>query len=283
MEDRLNAHPESAPPEAQPLNGVSRGDTQAAASGAQPGSDLPRKEAAPPTANPPPGGAPPGDTQVVEAQAQPDVGSPQAKAPLQPEELPTPKRTVDLSTVVLPGLGDYKVVDRLAVRELKGAGATFTPNLEGALAFHGLVYKPKGTFEPVHQIICGPLLTNARVVSRAQRVVFVPVFDWGSLEIVLLPIKQTTYGQRVLVDLQQTQKKQSLHFKAFIQWEERRHRHVVYHDDLSEQEKTAVAQAKWPTREQILEDLSTSAYNDINELAEANPEIRTLLRAREVD
>jgi hypothetical protein len=219
----------------------------------------------------------------VETQAQPAVSSPQARALPQPETLPTPKRTVDLSTAVLPGLGDYKLVDRLAVRELKGAGATFSPNLEGALAFHGLVYKPKGAFEAAHQIIFGPLLTNARVVSRAQRIVFLPVFDWGSLEIVLLPVKQTTYGQRVLVDLQQLQKKHSLHVKAFIQWEERRRRHVVYHDDLSQQEKTAIGQVKWPTREQILEDLAASAYNDINELADANQDIRTLLSAREVD
>lgn len=208
---------------------------------------------------------------------------PPSRPSLQPSPVPSPKRKVDLTAAVLPGLGKVATVESLDVRELKGVGASFTPNVDAAMAFHGLVYKPQGEFEAAHQILTGSLLNDSRVMSRVQRITFVPAFIWNALEVVLLPIRLTSFGQRVLLDLQKLQPKFP-QFKCFIQWNEAKKRHIVHYDDqLSEPELRAIKDVRWPTREQILEALSANAFDNLGELAAANEDVKALLAAKEVE
>jgi hypothetical protein len=236
------------------------------------------------------------DNGVLEAEQlvlpsgnQAAEGTPQAVVPTAVQErlspkpaLPKPKRKVDLSTAQLPGLGKLQAVETLTIRERKGVGATFTPNIADALMFHGMVYKPQGEFETKHQIVAGALLTDPRIVNRASRIAFVPALDWSEVSVVLMPLKLNTYGQRVLADLQKLQPLFP-HYKAFIQWVESKRRHVVYFDDLSENEKSVIEKVKWPTQEQMLDALSAAAYDNIDDLAAANEEVRALLQSQEVD
>jgi hypothetical protein len=220
----------------------------------------------------------------VRAEAAPDAagaGPSQTGPALQPAALLRPKRKVDLSTAVLPGLGTIKAVEALTVRELKGVGASFTPHLELAVVLYGLAYKPPPGFETVYQIVAGPLLADARVLGQARRLAFVPAFSWATLEVVLMPINLSRFGHLVLIDLQRLQPSFPS-FKAFVQWSEAKKRHIVYRDELTAQEAGVIEKVRWPTREQVLEALSTSAYDDIDDLAAANEEVGALLRSREV-
>jgi hypothetical protein len=72
-------------------------------------------------------------------------------------------------------------------------------------------------------------------------------------------------------------------FRAFIEWDATRKRHVVHWEALTEQERGVIATVNWPAQEEILEALSAVAYDDLDDLAEANEDIRTLLRSREVE
>ena len=204
-------------------------------------------------------------------------------AQLAPEPaLPKPKRRVDLSTAQLPGIGGLQAVETLTIRERKGVGATFTPNVAATLMFHGLVYKPQGEFDGLYQIIAGPLLHDPRIANRATRIAFVPALDWSAVEVVLVPIKLSKHGQRVLSDLQKLEPRFPA-YKAFIQWVETKRRHVVYFDELSEPEGAIIAKVKWPTQEQMLDALSAVAFETIEDLAAANEDVRALLKSRQVD
>jgi hypothetical protein len=96
-----------------------------------------------------------------------------------PQPLPTiqPKRKVDFAHAMLPAPGALQTVESLCVRELKGVGAMFTPNLTGILVFMGLVYKPYGEYESQYQIIAGQLMNDPRVMKYAKRIVFIPAFS----------------------------------------------------------------------------------------------------------
>jgi hypothetical protein len=98
---------------------------------------------------------------------------------------------------------------------------------------------------------------------------------------VLLPVKVTTYGRRVLDDIQKLQLRFP-NFKVFIEWDGTRKRHVVHWDELTEQEHGVILSVKWPGRDEILEALGAAAYDDLEALAAANEDIRTLLRSHEV-
>jgi hypothetical protein len=182
----------------------------------------------------------------------------------------------------LPDVGSLQTVESLTVRDLKGPGAMFTPNLSGALAFFGLVYRPPGEYETQYQIVAGPLLSDPRIMKYAKRLAFVPVYSWSSYEILLLPIKLTTFGRRVLDDLKTLQTR-SPGFKAFVEWDPTRKRHVVYWDPLTEQEKPFLNAVKWPGCDEICDALSAVAFDDLGDLTQANEDIRLLLQSREVE
>lgn len=192
------------------------------------------------------------------------------------------KRKIDLTRAALPDVGSLQAVTTLSVRELKGVGAMFTPKASGALTFLGLVYKPLNEYETIHQILAGPLQNDPRVMRYAKRITFVPAFSWATFEVVLVPVKVTTFGRRVLEDMQKLAT-QFPHFKIFVEWDANRKRHVVYRNGLSEQEESLIASVKWPSQEEILDALSASAYEDLEDLKSANDDIRTLLQSREVE
>ena len=116
----------------------------------------------------------------------------------------------------------------------------------------------------------------------AKRISFLPVFSWATFEVVLLPVKETTYGRRVLDDLRKLAP-QFPHFKVFVEWDASRKRHVVYRNVLNDQEVSLIAGVKWPSHEEILDALSATAYDDLEDLKAANDDIRTLLQSREVE
>jgi hypothetical protein len=57
---------------------------------------------------------------------------------------------------------------------------------------------------------------------------------------------------------------------------------VVYFDNLDTRELEAIGTVKWPTKEEILDALSASAYDTIEDLAVANEDIRRVLTSKEV-
>jgi hypothetical protein len=182
----------------------------------------------------------------------------------------------------MSGLTAATQVEQLVVREMKGISQTFTPNLEGALTFRGLVSTPPGEFEAVYLIIAGPLLSDPRIVGRVKTITFVPAFAWSTFEVVLVPFKATKFGMRVLQDLLSL-KPRFPNFKVFVEWDALKKRHVVQSLPMTEQEQELIAKVIWPSRGQIIEALQLSAFDDINALAAANDEIRTLLSARAVE
>jgi hypothetical protein len=203
---------------------------------------------------------------------------PKVLEPLTPLE---PRRPIDLSKAVLPEPGNLTAVESLTVKELKGVGATFTANLGAMLMFLGLVYKPQNEYETYYQIIAPPLDKDPRVLKQAKRIAIVPAYSWATFEVVLMPVKQTTFGRKIVEDLSKL-KARFGQVKTFVQWDDDKHRHVVYFDDLSSQELTVIAEVKWPTRQEILEALRTTAFDDLNDLVAANPDIRALVYSKEV-
>jgi hypothetical protein len=206
------------------------------------------------------------------------AGGPPALEPLTPLQ---PRRQVDLTTAVLPELGNLAPVESLTVRELKGVGQTFTAQLDLMLAFHGLAYKGQNEYETQYQVIAPPLSHDPRVMSRVTRIAFVPGFAWATFEVVLLPIKLSAFGRRILDDLAKL-KPRFPNYKSFIQWQATKKRHVVYVHDLSAQEASIIADVKWPTKHQILEALQLAAYDSLEDLMAANEEIRALVTSKEV-
>jgi hypothetical protein len=165
---------------------------------------------------------------------------------------------------------------------MKGISQTFTPNLETALPFHGLVSTPPGEFDAVYHIIAGPLLSDPRIAGRVKTITFVPAFSWSTFEVVLVPFKGTKFGMRVQQDLGSL-KPQFPNVKVFVEWDALKKRHVVQSLPMTAQEQELISKVIWPSRVQIIEALQISAFDDINDLAAANDEIRTLLSARMVE
>jgi len=200
---------------------------------------------------------------------------------LSPPPVMAPKRRVDLHTVALSIVPEAKPIELLTVKEMKGINAIFTPLLAEALKFHGLVHKPVGEFDDVFQIVTGPLLRDPRVASRTRRITFVPAFAWATCEIVIAPIKDTRFGAAVFHSLQSLQPRFPF-FKVFVEWNDVKKRHVVNEVAITADERELISKTPWPTRDQLIEALQMVAYDDINDLAQVNDEIRTVLAAREV-
>lgn len=205
-------------------------------------------------------------------QPQPDVGN-----RLNPLPVPRARRKINLDLAVLPEPGAGETVEVLSVREMKGIGATFTPNITAMLTFFGIAYKPPGEFDTVHQILAGPLQNDSRVLRLARRIAFVPAYDWRAHEVVLHPIK-LPYGQRVQVSLQKLQPRFP-YVKVFIYWAGSKQE--VKPTKLTEQEKGIIDQVRWPDREQILDALEVTSFDNIEDLAAANEDVRTFLGAEE--
>jgi hypothetical protein len=181
----------------------------------------------------------------------------------------------------MPGVSDLRPVEQLVVRQLKGPGQMFTADLDSALNFLGLVHKPAGEFEEQYQILADNLLKDPRLARLAKRIAFVPAYAWTTFEVVLMPVKVTTFSQRVVADLAKL-KPLFPSYKAFIQWDDGKRRHVVYQEELTPHEAVLIGKVTWPTREQILEALEATAYDELATLCDANDEVRSLLSAREV-
>ncbi len=226
----------------------------------------------------------PAPTTPNRAPATPPlVTEPNDRQKLQPLPAPlTPSRRVDLRTVVMDGLPETTAVETLDVRELKGIGATFTPNMAQALPFRGLEYKPEGEFDAVYQIIAGPLLHDPRIVGRLKTITFVPAYAWSTCEIVLAPFKGTKFGMRVLHCLRSLQP-EFPNVKVFVEWNESRKRHLVQSMAMTSQERDLISKVAWPTRDQVLDALSMTAFDSLDDLTAANDEIRALLNSREVE
>lgn len=200
-----------------------------------------------------------------------------------PDPVPVvrPPRKLDLALAALPVGGDIQPVTQLGIRLLKGVGQMFTSNLEHAYQFRGLVHKPAGSFEEAYQIIAGDILTDPRIARLTQAIAFIPCYAWSTFEVVLHPLKLTTYGQKVLADLSKLQR-EFPRYKAFIQWEDGKHRHVVYRQTISAAETELIDKVQWPDKDTILAALELTAFDSIAALSQANDDIRTLLSAQEV-
>jgi hypothetical protein len=172
-------------------------------------------------------------------------------------------------------------VEPLEVREFKGVGAMFTPRLDDAVQFHGLVYRPPGEFNGRHQIITGPLLQDARVMRHARRIAFIPVYGWSAFEVALMPIKVSSFGQRIIEYLRRLSP-MFPNFKAFVEWDGGKHRHVVYEARLSHQEAEQIRGVRWPTRDEVVEALEAYAYDTLEALMQHNENVRLQITCREV-
>jgi hypothetical protein len=173
-------------------------------------------------------------------------------------------------------------VDTLVVRELRGVGIMFTPKLDALMNFHGLVYKPAGEYQANYQIVTGPLLNEPRVSRSAKIISFAPTFSWSNHEVVLTPFKLTTFGRLVLDALHKLNHRFPS-YKAFVVWDASRRRHVVHYDDLTPQEQAVIDGVTWPGEAAILEALTPIAYDNLDDLAAANDDIRALIRFTEVE
>ena len=120
-----------------------------------------------PTCKPPPDGS---HSDTGPEQGNNRLDGPAGSGPA-PEPLPglKPRRKIDLTRAALPEVGSMGMVESLLVREMKGVGAMFTPNLEAALTFYSLIYKPEGEFDPRFQIVTGDLLNDPRVMRRDRK------------------------------------------------------------------------------------------------------------------
>jgi hypothetical protein len=201
---------------------------------------------------------------------------------LSPVPLLSPKRKVDLATIEMSGLPATTPVEQLLVHEVKGIGAPFTPNLELALSFRGLVYKPEGEFDEIYQLVGGPLLNDSHVAGRLKQIVFIATYLWAQCEVVLAPWKMTKHGAHVVQILQSLQPRFP-NVKVFVEWSDLKRRHVVHDVAMTAQERELVSKVTWPTKDQIIYALQLSAYDNIDDLAAANAEIKTLLSSREVE
>jgi hypothetical protein len=200
-----------------------------------------------------------------------------------PPPLPLrPRRKVDLTLAALPGPGSAREVDALAVRELKGVGKVYTPNLDVAAAYHGIAYKANGEFDTRYQIVAGGLLNDPRVMRCARPITFVPAYSWSTCEVVLAPFKRTSYDRRVLEDLRKLHPLFPRH-KVFVKYDDDRKRHVVQYEDLTPLEAGVIAGVKWPTLEDVREALGDIAFDDLDELMCENEEIRALIKWKEVE
>ena len=211
----------------------------------------------------------------------PDVPNPD-RPKLTAAKLLVPKHKVDLSTASLGPMPETIPVEQLEIREMRGIGVTFTPNLAEAQVFKGLVHQPEGEFETTYQIIAGSLLHDQRILSRSRSITFIPSFSWQTCEVVIVPFKSTRYGTRVLQTLR------SMHhrfpaYKVYVEWNELKRRQVVHEMVMTPEERELISRIIWPTRAQVIEALQMSAYDNLDELAAANEKIRILLQSREVE
>jgi hypothetical protein len=203
-------------------------------------------------------------------------------AQLAPLPGPKPKRKIDLSCVAQAAPGNVRTVESLRVQELKGVGAWLTPQLTGAVVLLGLVYRPPGEYAAAYQIL-GPSLQDHPLLRRyAKPIAFVPVYSWCTLEVVLMPVKLTSFGRLIIDDLRKLAPRFP-HFKAFLEWDGARRRHLVHYDELPPHEKSVIDAVQWPRLEEVLETLSAAAYDSLDDLMEANEDIHAVRRSRVVE
>lgn len=201
--------------------------------------------------------------------------------PLTPEPLPQPPRRVDLSPVNLSLVPDALPVESLRVREMKGIGSTFTPNLSTSLTFKGIVYTPSHGYEKEYHLLGKNLLAESRLAAHIQAITFTAALDWSTCDVVLMPIKATRLGRLVMQDLVKEQPHFS-HRKYYIEWVQTKRRHVLNQAELTGDEIELLGKAHWPTQEEIIGALQVTAFDNLNELVEANAEVRLIINSREV-
>ncbi len=228
---------------------------------------------------------PPSHPTSIEATSM-EVDSPRtplARPPLlEPEGIPPPRRKLILESVDLLGVVAAEPISQLAIRDLKGPGGVYTPNLAHALKLKGIIHKPPGQYQSDYQLLAGAPIRDARLASLIKVIAFVPAFVWSSLELVLLPIPMTTNGNRVFSDLQKLTTSYELKFKAYTVWDSTQFRHRIFRVGLDEGEVAVIDGIPWPTKEEILDVLQESAFDDVAALAKVNDNVRTILTATEV-
>ncbi len=214
-------------------------------------------------------------------QQPPGGGAPRSRLPdLVPIAAPTPRK-LDLSRAALPAVGDLRPVQRLGVREVKGAGNWFTPNLDCAFWVRAIAFKPPGSFDAQYQIVAGSALEDPRVARLTHLTAFIAAYAWSTTEVVLLPQKLSSHGQRVVADLR-TLQHEFPNFKVFKLWDEAKHRHVVYRESLSPGEAALMSGVEWPDLAAFTEALELTAYHSVEDLRAVNDDVRAMLGAREV-
>lgn len=220
-----------------------------------------------------------GSTHDCELPSQasnvPERGTHPTLSPLVP--LDRPRRKVDLS-VVSATLPSVKAVESLDLTKL--TGAAISPRTDLMLAFDAIAHKAGREFEETFQIISGALLSHPLVARKARKVAFIPAFVWPTLTVAICPLKLTPkYGQVVLGKLERVQPLFPT-VKIDVEWDGRQH--LVWSAPLSEQESRLLENTKWPTKDDICKALSPYAYECLADLAADNPQIHTMLNAREV-
>jgi hypothetical protein len=190
-------------------------------------------------------------------------------------------RKLGLTLAMLPTADDLRTVARLAVREMRGPGQKFTPNLSATYQFRGLTYRPAGTYGAQYHLLTETALQDHRLARWARPIAFILSFSWESLEPVLVPMKLTSFGQEVLRDLTKIPVAFP-DFRAYVEWDQDRHRHVVAWEQLTGDEKSLVQGVEWPGRDTILDALDPLAYDSADALASVNEDVKTRLAAREV-
>jgi hypothetical protein len=210
----------------------------------------------------------------------PPVGTP-TLPPTNPN-LP-PSSYPELPEPVLAKPTGFRAVERLEVQELKGPANLFTPNCILKHDYLALSHPTPGSlFSTSYQILAGDLLNDSRVTRHAHTVTFIPVWRWSSNSFVIIPIKQTQNGEKVVEAFESLQHMWP-RYKVFMLWDQKKRRHIVRWAHLSELEFRAISSATWTEREEVREALRRYAFDALDRLVSANDELATVIHSTEVE
>jgi hypothetical protein len=180
-----------------------------------------------------------------------------------------------MSLIPITGWGELNAAPIL-VCDAKMAPRYLAPLMQSSIAIDALAYSPGDGRAGQYQILAGPLVDSAVIMSQATQIVLTLAYDWEMANIVVLLIRLTNSGYQ-LVRLPQRLNAQSMGAKVLVGWGGRRKRHSVCYFPSTGAERNAFTTASWPNVRQIMSDLSAIAFADIEQLALANHEVRAAL------
>jgi hypothetical protein len=199
-----------------------------------------------------------------------------------PAPPPVPTRVIELAPVGLDDGEGLQDVSPLRILEVKGVGNYFTAHFELARAYYAIPFKAQGSFSTEYQLLGKHVVDNPRLRPLVRPIVFIPAFVWSDSSTVLLPVKQNTYGQLVLLKLRTLQRRFP-GYRAFQVWENTAKQYTVKWVPLDALEREVIDRHIFPTLDEITEVLTADAIDSIDVLADANPAVRALLTGKEVD